>query len=304
MTKKTRRTACAGFRRPSFVHRSTSREHFGDEDQFACDDWCEQQIQHVRPGLFKTPGTLFNCTCCSCSNTFIDDRFHDMTRWSSTAPPSSTEFCSRDTHPRCQMSSLLPLPLQAPIRCPKLTDHLRQVSGHLFPPRQRSIQPHHPTNPISPLALSTRQVEPSKNESSMNSQPPARRSNIFPSYVPLPATPNQKFAYTRDALHHWAQGHPIGLWDRQRARVGTATAVHAFQHSNTRQTIIARPASVPVERSPFHNTQSRTARPSVSARNPPPRSSAMRDTTKSRIHLRGVTGSTNVVESPGTHTSR
>ena len=125
--------------------------------------------------------------------------------------------------------------------------HRPPSSSLLSPPRLRSVQPHHPTNPISPLALSTRQVEPSKNENSMNSQPPARRSNIFPSYVPLPATSQLKFAYTRDALHHWVQVHPIGLWDQQGAQQQLYTPSNA---TNTRQTIIARPASVPVERSP------------------------------------------------------
>lgn len=172
-------------------------------------------------------------------------------------------------------------------RRPKLTDHLRHVS--FSPKRPRSAQ----THPVSPLSRSTRHVEP---EHSMNAPTPrpARRSNVLPSYAsssPATAQPEVRL--------HPATPSSTGSKFTRMAR-GINKELEATQQelnaaSNARQTIPARPASAPAERNPFHDT------PITSTKNPTPRRSAMRDTTKSRIHLPDVTGLTNAVESPMKH---
>lgn len=181
-------------------------------------------------------------------------------------------------------------------RRPKLTDHLRHVS--FSPKRPRSAQ----TNPVSPLSRSTRYVEPNNFEHSINvpTPRPARRSNVLPSHASSPA-PSQP-----EVRLHPATPSSTGSKFTRMAR-GINKELEATQQelnatSNARQTIPARPASAPAERNPFHDTPpNQTARPIIATRNPTPRRSAMRDTTKSRIHLPDVTGLTNAVESPMKH---
>jgi len=212
------------------------------------------------------------------------------------APPPST------ARPPSPTSSVTSGSDSSPKRRPKLTDHLRQVS--FSPQRPRSIQSQHPANPVSPLARSTSQVEPNKIENSMNvpTPRPARRSNVFQSYASSPVTTQPEVRL------HPATPSSTGSKFTRMAR-GINKELEATQQqlnspsnvTSTRQTITARPAATPVERNPFHDTSRPTAPPSVSARNPTPRRSAMRDTTKSRIHLPDVTGLTNAVESPMKH---
>ncbi|KIM35865.1 hypothetical protein M413DRAFT_32104 [Hebeloma cylindrosporum] len=176
-------------------------------------------------------------------------------------------------------------------RRPKLTDHLRHVS--FSPKRPRSAQ----LNPVSPLSRSTRQMDP---ELSMNAPTPrpARRSNIFPSYASSPATVQPEVRL------HPATPSSTGSKFTRMAR-GINKELEATQQelnaAASRQNIITRPASAPAERNPFHDAPNQTARSITSARNPTPRRSAMRDTTRSRIHLPDVTGLTNAVESPMKH---
>jgi hypothetical protein len=131
---------------------------------------------------------------------------------------------------------------------------------------------------------------------------PARRSNIFPSYASSTANTQPEVR-----LHSATPSSNRSKFTRM-AR-GINKELEATQHqlntpsnaTNSRQIITERFSSAPVERNPFHDTPGQTARPSVFARNPTPRRSAMRDTTKSQIHLPDVTGLTNAVESPMKH---
>jgi len=181
-------------------------------------------------------------------------------------------------------------------RRPKLTDHLRHVS--FSPKRPRSAQ----THLVSPLSRSTHHVEPNNFEHSMNAPTPrpARRSNVLPSYASSPAT-----AQPEVRLHPATPSSTGSKFTRMARGINKeleATQQELTAASNARSTIPARPASAPAERNPFHDTpRNQSARPIIATRNPTPRRSAMRDTTKSRIHLPDVTGLTNAVESPMKH---
>ena len=176
-------------------------------------------------------------------------------------------------------------------RRPKLTDHLRHVS--FSPKRPRSAQLNH----VSPLSRSIRRVEDNSFEPSMNAPTPrpARRSNALHS-SPATAQPEVRL--------HPATPSSTGSKFTRMAR-GINKELEATQQElnavNPRQTNIARPTSAPAERNPFHDPPNQSTRHITSTRNPTPRRSAMRDTTKSRIHLPDVTGLTNAVESPMKH---
>jgi len=162
---------------------------------------------------------------------------------------------------------------------PRLTDHLRHVS--FSPKRPRSAQGNL-SSPASPFS------QQDLNNASMNmaTPRPTRRTNIFPSYsspvqpeVRLqPATPST----TGSKFTRMARGINKEI-------EATQQQIASTKHASTPN----RPASAPVERNPFHETV-----PEPSFRNPTPRKSSMKDTTRSRIHLPDVTGLTNAVESP------
>jgi hypothetical protein len=125
---------------------------------------------------------------------------------------------------------------------------------------------------------------------------PTSCSNVLPPYASSPATAQPEVhlhpvtpSSTGFKITHMVRGINEEL---------EATQQELNATSNARQTIAAHPTSAPAERNPFHDNPN--ARPIISNRNPTPRS-AMRDTTKIRMHLLDVTGLPNAAESPMKH---
>jgi len=117
------------------------------------------------------------------------------------------------------------------------------------PKRPRSPQ----THLVSPLFRSTRHVEPSNFEHSMNAPTPcpARRCNVLPFYTsPATAQPKVRLhlatpSSTRSKFTCMARGINKKL---------EATQQELNAACNARQTIPARPTFAPAERNPFHDT--------------------------------------------------
>ncbi|KDR82315.1 hypothetical protein GALMADRAFT_816004 [Galerina marginata CBS 339.88] len=169
---------------------------------------------------------------------------------------------------------------------PKLTDHLRHVS--FSPKRPRSAQANH-SNPNSPLARPSRNVEDRNASMNMPTPRPARRTNVTPSYA-SPVQPEVRL--------HPATPSSTGSRFTRMAR-GINKELEATQeqlNANNQLTQSTRPVSAPVERNPFHDgNQSAATSDLRSARS---RRNVTRDSTSGKIVLPDVTGLTSAVESP------
>ncbi|KAF8969022.1 hypothetical protein BDZ97DRAFT_1754952 [Flammula alnicola] len=208
------------------------------------------------------------------------------------APPPN--FQSRSIRPLSPMSSASSSASDSENRQqthassrPKLSDHLRHVS--FSPKRPRSVQGNN-SNPSSPLTHARR--VPEEYDASMNAPTPrpTRRANIFPSYASSPAQPEVR-------LQPATPSTGGSRFTRMVRGINKELEATQQQMNASKQTVPMRPSSAPVERNPFHDV-TKQPEPAASTRNPTPRRTSMRDTTKSRIHLPDVTGLTAAVESP------
>ncbi|KAF8158574.1 hypothetical protein B0H34DRAFT_464811 [Crassisporium funariophilum] len=215
-------------------------------------------------------------------------------------PPSARSRSVRVTSPASSASSSVSdeeggqEPVQSSSR-PKLTDHLRHVS--FSPKRPRSAQSSH-SNPASPLARASRNLDDNNASMNMPTPRPMRRSNIFPSYASSPAQPEVRLQpATPSTAGSKFSRMARGINKELEATQNHLTAAQQRAADASAAATMARPASAPVERNPFHDIAYQFPDPPSSFR-PTPRKGSMRDTSSRKVQLPDVTGLTNAVESP------